>query len=896
MNAPLPRPAPGSRVPPHDLETEKALLGALMINQAAIYDAADVVHVDSFYAGKHRSIFDAILSLYAKGEPIDIVTVASKLDERKQLQDTGGRAYLSELAGSAASPGSAAHYAQVVQTKFMLRMLLDAGARIGELGFAEDREIEQVLDEAQQAVFAISNSSTMRNFTAIKEELTEAWERLESLQKHEGAMRGVPTGFPALDNMLSGLQKSDLVILAARPSMGKTALALDIARQTATKHSTPVGVFSLEMSSQQLVDRMLAAQAGVNSWRLRTGKISKDDEYERLQEAIADLSEAPIFIDDKAGNTVLAMRSTARRMKMEKGLGLVIVDYLQLITPTIMGANVSTVQQVTEISRALKQMARELEVPVLALSQLSRAVEQRRGRPRLSDLRDSGCLIGDTLVQRADTGERIPIRDLVGRENIPLVSMDASYQLRPMLAARVFPSGKKKVFSLMTRSGRSIKASANHKFLTFEGWQRLDALQEGDRIALPRFLTAQEAPCALSVDELTLLAHLLGDGCVLPRQPIHYTSADTQNLVAVENAAQKLFGITPRRVRQKNWWHSYLPSPYRLTRGKHHPVTDWYARLGIKPVRSYEKRIPQAVFAADSKSIQLFLHHLWATDGNISWKKLPGRKPAAAIYYASSSRGLAEDVQHLLLRLGIWSSVRAVAQGTHRPQYHVHIQSAPVQLKFLELVGSYGARGTIVPELRQALRDIAPLPNTDTIPQEVWQLVGAEKECADMSWRDVASALKVSYNGSALMATGVSRPRLARIAEAIGSEKLVHLAESDVYWDEIQSIQALGVEEVFDATVPGTHNFVAGDIIVHNSIEQDADVVMFIHREDMMGSRGTDEKNNIAEILIEKHRNGPVGKVDLLFDDEKTTFRTIEKADFGDFTPEAAVAGEDNPF
>ena len=398
-----------SRLPPQDIETEKALLGTLMINQGAMYETADVVHMDSFYAAKHRVIFDAMLSLHAKGEPIDVVTVASKLDERKQLQDVGGRAYLSELAGTSASPGSAAHYAEVVQTKYMHRALIDAASKIGELGFAEDREIEQVLDEAQQAVFAISNSSSMRNFTAIKEELTEAWERLESLQKHTGAMRGVPTGFPALDTMLSGLQKSDLVILAARPSIGKTTLALDIARQTAIKHQTPVGFFSLEMSSQQLVDRMLAAQSGVNSWRLRTGKISKDDEFDRLQEGMAALSDAPIYIDDKSSNTVLAMRSTARRMKMEKGLGLIVVDYLQLIIPATSGANVSTVQQVTEISRALKGMARELEVPVLALSQLSRAVEQRGGRPRLSDLRDSG-----SIEQDADVVMFIHREDMVG--------------------------------------------------------------------------------------------------------------------------------------------------------------------------------------------------------------------------------------------------------------------------------------------------------------------------------------------------------------------------------------------------------------------------------------------------------------------------------------------------
>ncbi len=396
-------------VPPQDIEMERALLGALLLNPSAVYEITDIIGIDSFYAAKHRTIFDAMLSLHARGEPIDVVTVSGKLKERKQLTDIGGASYLSELAGAAASPGSARHYAQSVQTKFVLRSLIDAAAKIGELGFQEDRDIEQVLDEAQSAVFQVSNSPMLQTFSSIKDELAEAWERLESLQKHQGSMRGVPTGFPTLDNMLAGLQKSDLVILAARPSMGKTSLALDIARQTAIKHKTSVGIFSLEMSSQQLVDRMLAAQAGVNSWRLRTGKISRDDEYDRLQEAIAQLSDAPIYIDDKPGMTVLSMRSVARRLKMERDLGLVIVDYLQLITPTSGKASDSLVQQVTEISRSLKAMARELNVPVLALSQLSRAVEQRGGKPRLSDLRDSG-----SIEQDADVVMFIHREDMMG--------------------------------------------------------------------------------------------------------------------------------------------------------------------------------------------------------------------------------------------------------------------------------------------------------------------------------------------------------------------------------------------------------------------------------------------------------------------------------------------------
>jgi len=389
---------PSIRVLPQNLDTEKALLGSLMLSTGAMYEVADIVRPDSFYAEQNRKIFDAMLGLYAKGQPIDLLTVTTKLKDMKILSEVGGQAYVSELANAAVSPGSAKHYADVVQTKFVLRSLVNAGFRISEMGFDETRDIAEVINEAEAEIFSVANAPTLRKFSVLKEELAEAWERLENMQKHEASIRGVPTGFPALDSMLSGLQKSDLIILAARPSMGKTALALDIARQSATKHGTSVGIFSLEMSSQQLVDRMLSAESSVDSWKLRTGKLRNDEDFEKLQRGMATLSEAPIYIDDQASATILDMRSIARRLKLEKNLGLIIVDYLQLIAPTNTRSSDSLVQQVTEISRSLKAMARELEVPVLALSQLSRAVEQRRGRPRLSDLRDSGSIEQDADV------------------------------------------------------------------------------------------------------------------------------------------------------------------------------------------------------------------------------------------------------------------------------------------------------------------------------------------------------------------------------------------------------------------------------------------------------------------------------------------------------------------
>jgi replicative DNA helicase len=864
------------RTPPHNVDAEKALLGAIILKPDTLHDVSVTVFPESFFADKHRLIYEAITALFSRGNPIDLVSVVSKLKDTSNLDRVGGAAYVTELIETVPAAGNALYYAEVVQGKSALRSLIHAADDIAEIGYSDPESVDEALDQAEKKIFHATQSPTAQKFKTIGSSLKEAWERFEYLSANQNERRGVQSGFTALDNLLAGFQKSDLIILAARPSMGKTTFALDVARNAALKFGASVGIFSLEMSDQQLVDRMLAAEAGVDSWKLRTGKLSNDHEFEAVQQAMAKLSEAQIHIDDQAGNNILKMRSAARRLKNEHGLDLVIVDYLQLMSPTATKASDSMVQQVTEISRSLKILARDLEVPVIALSQLSRAVEQRGGKPRLSDLRDSGCLTGDTLIQHAETGARIPIKDLVGQVNVPIVSMDSAYTLRPMLAAKIFSSGQKPVFELTLQSGRRIKASGNHQFLTLHGWQPLDTLTEGDRLASPRLLSAPHAPSTLSKDELILLAHLLGDGCVLPRQPIHYTSADPKNLEAVETAACALFGITPRRVAQKNWWHSYLPSPYHLTHGKRHPISLWYEQLGIKPVRSYEKRVPAAVFGGDSMSIQLFLHHLWATDGNISWKHLKGRKSGAAIYYASTSRGLADDVQHLLLRLGIWSSVRTSLKAGYRPTYQVQIQSAPVQLRFLDLVGCYGARGAIIADLREAFKAIASNPNTDTLPREVWELVDSEKANAGASWRGLAAALDVSYNGSALRANGVSRPRLATVAKALKSERLTHLAESDVYWDEVATIVPLGTEEVYDISVPGTHNFVAGDIIVHNSIEQDADVVMFIHREDKMNKDKESERPNIAEILVEKHRNGPVGSAELYFDGKHVRFLNLD--------------------
>jgi len=295
-------------------------------------------------------------------------------------------------------PPNAIHYANIVAEKYLMRSLIDAAHEISVSSYDESRGALDLLDDAEKRIFEIGNRSVSHKFTSISDKVHEAWERLEALSQKEDGIRGVPSGFPPLDNLLSGFHPSDLVILAARPSMGKTSLALDIARNAAVRHGVPVGIFSLEMSSEQLIDRMLAAEAFVNSWKLRTGTVRDEEDFARIRDALESLSKAPIFIDDKPGNNILAMRAVARRLKRERGIGLLVVDYLQLMSPTSTKASDSLVQQVTEISRSLKGLARELEVPVIALSQLSRAVEQRGGKPRLSDLRDSGSIEQDADV------------------------------------------------------------------------------------------------------------------------------------------------------------------------------------------------------------------------------------------------------------------------------------------------------------------------------------------------------------------------------------------------------------------------------------------------------------------------------------------------------------------
>jgi len=477
-------------VPPQNLEAEESVLGAMMLSPGAIGAVSEVLDAGDFYRESHAKVYRAALALYAKGEPVDAITLVDELEQRGELEAIGGRGKLAELAALVPASANAAHYARIVREMATLRGLVRAGAEIARLGQDRPGETADLVDRAEQVIFELAQARVTSDFTHIESLLKESFERITQLYEAGADVTGCPTGFRELDKLTSGFQPGNLIILAARPSMGKSALGLCMAANLAIRHEIPVALFTLEMSKSEVTQRLMCSEAKVESQRLRTGKLAVDD-WPRLTAACDKLMKAPIYVDDTGSITMMEIRSKARRLKMrEPSLGLIVVDYLQLMTS---GANAENrVQEVSQISRALKVLARDLDVPIVAMSQLSRAVEQRHDkRPILSDLRESGCLTGDSRVYLPDEGVYRPIGELVGRSGFRVMAVNTeTWKLEPRRVERAFATGRKPVYRLTTRLGRSIRATANHRFRAFEGWRRLDELAPEMRLALPRRLAA----------------------------------------------------------------------------------------------------------------------------------------------------------------------------------------------------------------------------------------------------------------------------------------------------------------------------------------------------------------------------------------------------------------------
>jgi replicative DNA helicase len=858
---------PGFRSPPHSREAEESVIGAVLLSEEAVNEVMDRIHPPDFYVPAHQAIFEAMRELFDANQPIDAVTVSETLRRRGELEKVGGVAYLTRLVDIVPSTSNILYYSGIVEEHAKRRELIRAGASVTDVAFDIDEEIARVLDRAEQAVLSVAERRSAQTLLEVGPLFSDVLEHIELLEQRGSELTGLATGYVDLDKKLAGLQASNLVVIAARPAMGKSSLALGIAVNAATQ-SEPVAIFSLEMSKEEIVQRILSSVGRVDSMKLRSGQLGPL--WQRVVDAAGKMYQAPIYIDDSPVVTVTDIRAKCRRLKRKKGLSLVVIDYLQLMEAS---SRENRQQEISEITRNLKNLARELEVPVIAVSQLNRSLEAREDkRPRLSDLRESGCFTADTRLVRADDNSEVTLGELAasGATDIPVWSLDDQYRLVASNLTRAFSSGVKAIFELELASGRIVRASGNHPFLTVDGWVRLADLSEGDRIAVARRLPGEGDGQILTDDQLVVLAHMIGDGCHLARHAMQYTTVDQENAHIVAEAAARAFGVVPRLKQERTWLQLYLSAPVHLGRGRRNPLAAWLDEFGLFDKRSHELFVPAPVFTLPRRAVALFLRHLWATDGSV-WTN----GSMSTIYYATSSRQLAADVQSLLIRLDVQSRVRRVPQRNGRDQYHVIVQGHEGRMVFLTQIGVAGARGAIAERMVEVVSSQTANPNVDSIPASVWNYIRAKAMPeAKVSARELARRLGMSYCGSALYKSGISRARMRRLADALDDEYLASLAESDVLWDRVVAIRPCGEEEVFDATVEMTHNFLANGIVAHNSIEQDADVVMFIYRHEYYHPEDQ-ERKGIAEVIVAKHRAGSTGPVEVTFQPEFTRFANL---------------------
>jgi len=860
------------RLPPQDLHAEQSVLGGMLLSKDAIADCVEVLRSVDFYRPAHEGIYEAVLNLYGRGEPADAITVSDELSKRGDLTRVGGQAYLHQLVSLVPTAANAGYYAQIVVERAVLRRLVEAGTKIVQLGYAQGGgDVEDIVNAAQAEVYAVADKRGGEDYHRLGDVLEMTVDEIEVASGKSGEMTGVPTGFTDLDSLTNGLHAGQMIVVAARPAIGKSTLGLDIVRSASIRHNLASVIFSLEMSKTEITMRLLSAEAGIQLQHMRKGTMREED-WTRLASTMGRVSEAPLFIDDSPNMSLMEIRAKCRRLKQRHNLKLVVIDYLQLMSS---GKRVESRQQeVSEFSRALKLLAKELEVPVIAISQLNRGPEQRTDKkPQMSDLRESGCLTADSRILRADTGAETTMAELYasGERDVPVWSLDESLRYVRRHLTHVFSTGTRPVFRLTLASGKQVRATENHPFLTYGGWKPLGDLRSGDRLAVPRHVPEPEAFEPWEDARVILLAHMLGDGSMLRRQPLRYASVDEANLEAVTGAALTFGVVTVRdEYPAARCTTLRLRAPFRLTHGIRNPIAAWLDEIGAFGLRSHEKFVPAAVFHVSKRQIALFLRHIWATDGSVTTNK-NGR--SGRIYYASTSRRLVDDLSRLLLRFGISTRVRTVHKTGYRDGFTLDISGVDSQRRFLQEIGVHGSRGLAADRLLDLIRDTKANTNVDTVPVEVWDSVRAAMSEKGVTTREFQAALGGQYSGTAFYRHTPSRERLGRVAAVLDSAELELMAVNDVFWDEVVSIAPDGVEEVYDATVVGGHNFVANGVAVHNSIEQDADMVILLHREEAYERESP--RAGEADLIVAKHRNGPTDTIVLAFQGHYSRFTNM---------------------
>lgn len=854
------------RIPPQNLEAEMALLGSILVDREIMGVVSEIVRPEDFYAHVHETIYTALTHLYDRGEPLDKITVGEELRRRDQLENVGGLSYLTSLMDTVQTAASASYYAKIVREKAVLRGLIHAGTQITQFGYEDEEDVEGALDRSEQLVFEIGRRQLHREFVPVSRLLKPAFENIDKLFHSRGDRTGLTSGYRDIDEMTTGFQPGNFIILAARPGMGKTSFALNMAVAAAREETEPVAFFSLEMSNDEIVQRLICAEAHISMHDMRRGNI-KTHHWEKISDAMGVLNELPIYLDDSGALSTAEIRSRCRRLKSGPGLSAVFVDYLQLLRPNVLSRNANRNEELSDISRTLKTTAKDLNVPIFALAQLNRAVESRaEKRPMLADLRD--CLAGESLVTNADTGERARIVDVVEKRlRFNVWAVDGRLKLVRRPITHAWPVGEKPVYRVTTRSGRTIRCTGGHRFLGASGWFKLQDLRIGDQIAVPRQYEAPTWPgLRMTEGQALLLGWLLGDGHLGGSAALTVATRDEAEEAAALARAE--FGLNPmiKPERADTSALRVVMTTGRMCGAGKNPLTTWLRELGVWGKTGSGKEVPARVFSQPDVVVAAFLRGLFHADGSISGRG-PG-KTTKSVRLTTISEELAKGVQHLLLRLGINSYITRDSRNIGGFRTHtaclwiVSMNERSVVAAFLDRIGFLGKKHERAIGRFEAEKQ-NDASHVDRLPLIVNELVtelrrGYHLSHAALGWRDQGKAL--------------SRATCGALALRLHDEELAVLAQSDVLWDEISKVEELGVQPVYDVTVGDLHNFCVDDFITHNSgaLEQEADVVAFLYREGYYKEEASEP--DLTEFIIAKHRNGPTGTVKLRFQREYTLF------------------------
>lgn len=853
------------RIPPNNLEAEMAVIGSVLVDREMLAAVGEIIRPSDFYAHVHEAIFAVLLDLFERGEPLDKIAVSEELRRRSLLERVGGLPYISSLMETVQTAASARYYATIVKEKSVLRSLIHAGTQITQLGFEGEEDVPGALDQSEQLVYTIGERRGISEFMPVSRLMKDAFDHIDRLFHQRGDRTGLTSGFRDVDQMTTGFQAGNFVIVAARPGMGKTSFALNMAVAAAREGEGPIAFFSLEMSNSELIQRLICSEARISMNDMRKGNI-KPHQWEEISKAMGTLNDLPIYLDDLGALTVSDVRSRCRRLKSTVGLAAIFIDYLQLVRPNVLTRNSNRNEELSEICRTLKATAKDLTVPIIALAQLNRGVEIRsEKRPMLADLRD--CLAGDALVTNADTGERLPIGEIARRRlrfNVWAVDERLKLVRRPIVDA--WEVGSREVLRVTTRSGRTVRCTAGHRFLTTSGWSELRDLQPGYSIAAPRrYDVPVWRSAAISSGKATLLGWLIGDGHLGGSAALTVASREEADIAA--ELARAEFGLQPtvKRERATTSALRVVMTTSRLCGAGKNPLTTWLRELGIWKCTGARKHIPDAVYSQPDDVLAAFLRGLYHADGSLSRF---GDSTRLNVRLSTISEPLARGVQHLLLRFGINAFVKADYRniGGYRTKtaamWVVSFTERDSVAVFLDRIGFIGVKHARAIEklVRTKLTDAA---HYDRIPLEINGHVRELRRArgyshAMLGWRDQGKRM--------------SRATCSMIAERLEDQELDILAQSDVVWEEIVAIVSEGEEPTYDITVGKLHNFCVDGIITHNSgsLEQEADFVAFLYR-DGYYNQETPEPD-LTEFIIAKHRNGPTGTVKLRFQREFTLF------------------------